>query len=122
LLDVIEPVLVCEWAFPSFIVPKKDGTACFVSDFHLLNPLLVHEQQNHSITCDLLTRRAGYTYVTTIDIASKFYHFELDPESRKYVTITTPFGKYHYKRLPMGIKIALVYAPQAVMTLPCSMT
>ena len=43
LLDIIEPVLVSEWAFPSFLVPKKDGTAHFVSDFCLLNQLLVDE-------------------------------------------------------------------------------
>jgi hypothetical protein len=36
LLDVVEPILVSEWAFPAFIAPKKDGTACFVSDFHQL--------------------------------------------------------------------------------------
>jgi Reverse transcriptase (RNA-dependent DNA polymerase). len=101
LLDVIEHVLVSKWAFPSFIVPKKDGTARFVSDFRLLNQLLADEQHHLPIIRYVLTRRSGYSYVTTIDITSQFYHFELDPVSRKYVTITTPFGKYRYsKRLP----------------------
>jgi hypothetical protein len=27
LLDVIEPILISEWAFPPFLVPKKHGTA-----------------------------------------------------------------------------------------------
>jgi hypothetical protein len=116
MLDVIEPILISEWAFPSFLVPKKDGTARFVSDFRKLNEiLLVDEKHDLPKIRDVLQRRAGFDYVTTIDITSQFYHFELDPESRKYVVITTPFGKYRYKRLPMGIKIAPAYA-QAIMT------
>jgi Reverse transcriptase (RNA-dependent DNA polymerase)./Integrase core domain. len=115
LLDVIEPILVSEWAFPSFIVPKKDGTARFVSDFRLLNQVLIDEQHHLPLIREVLTRRAGFDYVTTIDITSQFYHFEVHPDSRKYVVITTPFGKYRYKRLPMGIKIAPAYA-QAIMT------
>jgi Reverse transcriptase (RNA-dependent DNA polymerase)./Integrase core domain. len=115
LLDVVEPILISEWAFPSFLVPKKDGTARFVSDFRRLNEVLLDEKHDLPRIRDVLQRRSGFDFVTTIDITSQFYHFALDPESRKYVVITTPFGKYRYKRLPMGIKIAPAYA-QAVMT------
>jgi Reverse transcriptase (RNA-dependent DNA polymerase). len=115
LLDVIEPILISEWAFPSFLVPKKDGTARFVSDFRRLNEILPDEKHDLPKIRDVLQRRSGFDFVTTIDITSQFYHFSLDPESRRYVVITTPFGKYRYKRLPMGIKIAPSYA-QAVMT------
>ena len=34
----------------------------------------------------------------------QYFTFELNSESQKLCVISTPFGLYKYKRLPMGIK------------------
>ena len=113
-LGVLEPVNTSAWAFPSFLVPKKDQTARFVSDFRKLNKLIVEEMCPLPIIKEVLTRRKGFSWVTVIDLTSQFYHFKLTKEASLLCTITTPFGLYRYLRLPMGIKISPAFA-QAIM-------
>ena len=113
-LKVLYPVLTSAWAFPTFLISKKDGTARFVSDFRKLNELLVDENHPLPMIKDVLYRRKGFDWVTCLDCTSQFYHFVLTLLSQEYATITTPFGLYRYARLPMGIKVSPGFA-QAVM-------
>ena len=44
----------------------------------------------------------GFTYATTLDLNMGYYTIRLDPTAAKMCTIIFPWGKYSYKRLPMG--------------------
>ena len=50
-----------------------------------------------------MQKRAGFRFITKIDISMGFYTFALTPESQSLCVIVTPFGLYKYLRLPMGI-------------------
>lgn len=113
-LRVLSPVLSSAWAFPTFLIPKKDNTARLVSDFRKLNTVLEDSQFPLPMIKEVLTRRQGFNYVTCLDLTSQFYHFELTNKAKEYCTITTPFGLYRYNRLPMGVKNSPAFA-QSVM-------
>jgi hypothetical protein len=60
---------------------------------------------------DMIRSMEGFTFDSALDLNMGYYHIKLDHENtdgQKLCTIVFPWdmGKYKYKRLPMGIKIA----------------
>ena len=92
-----------EWAFPTFIIPIKDGRVRWVSDFRKLNKLLKRPRYFLPSISEIMQRRKGFKFITKIDIAMGFSTFEIDAPSQQLCIISTPYGLYKYKRLPMGI-------------------
>jgi hypothetical protein len=45
----------------------------------------------------------GFTFATALDLIMGYYTIRLDPDSSKICMIIFSWGKYSYKRLPMGI-------------------
>jgi hypothetical protein len=102
-LKVLERQPASEWALPSFIIPKKDKTVRFLNDFREVNKRIVRKPFPIPKISTVLQEIKGFSYATILDLNMGYYTIRLDPDASKIYTITFPWGKYSYKRLPMGI-------------------
>jgi hypothetical protein len=102
-LGVLKRQPASEWASPSFIIPQKDTTVCFLSDFWEVNKRLVRKPFPIPPKSTVLQEIKGFSYATALDLNMGYYTIRFNPDASKICTIIFPWGKYSYKRLPMGI-------------------
>ena len=102
-LGVLEECQESEWAAPTFIIPKKNNTVRFISDFRKLNAALKRKPYPIPKIQDMLQKLEGFKYATALDLNMGYYTIRLNPDAQNLCTIVLPWGKYKYKRLPMGV-------------------
>ncbi len=105
-IGVLEWQPSLEWGSPTFVVPKKDSTVRTISDFRELNKcIVVRKPYPIPKISATLQELEGFTYATALDPNMGYYTIRLDPAISKMCTIIIfPWGKYPYKRLPMGFR------------------
>ena len=102
-LGVLTKTNDSKWASLNFIIPKKYGTVRFVSDFRKLNSVLKQKPYLIPKTQDVLQKLGGFTYATSLDLNMRYYTICLRLGSSWLCTFITPWGKYQYNWLSMGI-------------------
>ena len=63
-----------EWAAPTFIIPKKDGSVRIISDFRELNKWIQRKPFPIPKIQDLLLQLEGFQYATSFDLNMGYYH------------------------------------------------
>jgi hypothetical protein len=86
-----------EWALPSLIIPKKDKTVCFLSDFWEVNKRLVRTPFPIPKISTVLQEIEEFCFATALDLNMGYYTIQLDPDASNICTIIFPWGKYSYK-------------------------
>jgi hypothetical protein len=84
-------------------IPKKDQTVRFSSDFWEVNKRLVRKSFPIPKISTVLQEIEGFSYATALDLNMGYYTIRLDSDASKICTVIFPWGKYSYKRLPIGI-------------------
>jgi hypothetical protein len=101
-IGVLEWQPSSRWVLLTFIIPQKDSTVHTISDFRELNKRIVRKPYPIPKISTILQELEGFTYATFLDLNMGYYTIRLDPTASKMCTIIFPWGKYSYKRLPMG--------------------
>lgn len=110
LKGIIEPVTEpTDWVSPMVPVVKS-GTGKrkvrICVDFRKLNIGLKREKYNIPTFDELSHRLANARVMSKLDAASGFFQIPLSESARNFTTFLTPFGRYRFKRLPMGVSVA----------------
>jgi hypothetical protein len=102
-LGVLEQQPASEWASPLFTIPKKNRIVHFLSNFWEVNTRLIRKPFPIPKISTVLQELEGFTFATALDLNMSYYTIRLDPNASRICTVIFPWGKYSYKRLPMGI-------------------
>ena len=58
-------------------------------------------------TNEILLKLEGFQYAMSLNLNMVYYHTQLSKNSINLCTVILPWGKYRYKRLPMGVANSL---------------
>ena len=94
------------WSAGMVVVLKKSGAVRICVDLKSLYENVLREPHPILQTDDTLAQLAGASYFSKLDANSGFWQIPLADESRPLTTFITPFGRYHFNKLPFGISCA----------------
>ena len=60
-----------------FIIPKKDQTVRFITDFRRLNKMIVRKPYPLPNIQETLTTIGNFTYATVVDLVMGYYHMKV---------------------------------------------
>ena len=91
-----------EWCSRMVVVSKKSGQPRRTVDYQRLNASCLRETHHTAAPFDMISGVPLHSFKTVADAYWGFHQVELDEESRKLTTFITPWGRFQYRRTPMG--------------------
>jgi Reverse transcriptase (RNA-dependent DNA polymerase). len=88
---------------PVFIIPKKDGTVRFITDYRKVNKLIKRKPYPLPHIANTLQEIEGFQFASALDLNMGYYMIWLMPGAKDLTTIITKLGKFRYNVLPMGM-------------------
>ena len=102
-VDISEPI---EWLNSFIYVRKMNGKIRLCLDPMHLNKWIIRPRHSSKLVDDIIHKLNGAKYFSVVDSTSSFFNHKLDNDSSKLTTFGTPFGRYHYLRMPMGVSLS----------------
>ena len=95
-----------DWCAGMVVVPKSNNRVRICVDLTILNESVRRERHPMPAVEQTLAQNAGARVFSKLDANSGFWQIPLSAESAALTTFVTPFGRYHFNRLPFGITSA----------------
>ena len=106
-MGVISPVTdPTDWCAPMVPVLKKNGSVLICVDLKRLNQSVKRSHFTLPTIKDTLGKLSGAKVSSSLDMASGIWQVPLADDSASLTTFMTPFGRFHFNRLPFGITSA----------------
>ena len=102
-IGFLTPVQQSQYHTPLFIIPKKEWTVSFITDYRRLNQKLVRKPYPLPRIGDNIQQLEGFQYPAALDLNMIYYNIRLSPASQDMTTIVTGFFKFRYNRLHVGM-------------------
>ena len=94
------------WSSPMVPVKKTDGTIRLCIDFRQLNKVTVPDPYHMPRVDDLLDELAEAKWMSKLDLNKGFYQVPLGIDVQAKTAFCSPWGKYHFTRMPFGLRNA----------------
>ena len=94
------------WDAPTFTQPRKTGDIRILTNFRKLNECIIRKTFPLPRIDKVIQKRENLKLAMALDLSQGFNSIPTDEKSQKLHTTVLIWGKYAYKRLPMGIACA----------------
>jgi hypothetical protein len=99
---VIEPSQ-SPWSFPLVAAPKKGGKIRWCVDYRRLNAVTIKDTFPLPHIEDNLARLSRSRVFSCLDGSGAFHVIGIKKEDKVKTAFSTPWGTYHYNRMPFGL-------------------
>ena len=106
ILKRLDPKTNSPWVAPSFFQPKKDMGIRFLTGLREINKWIERNPFLLPKIVEALKKIEKFVSATAIDLSQGYYHIPMSKEAQKILSTVVPWGRYSYKRLPMGLASA----------------
>lgn len=103
IFSVVEPTEYCAGIV---VRPKEDGTVRLCVDYTELNKNIKRSRLQLPSVDECLAQIGDAKYFSKLDANKGYFQLPLETKSQLLTTFITPFGRFAFKRMPMGIACA----------------
>eukprot|EP00253_Pinus_taeda_P025957 PITA_25957 len=103
---IIVPIIFSDWTSNLVPVRKKTGEICLCIDFRNLNKVSLKDNYPLPKMDHILQRVVGASRMSLLDGYSGYNQVSVHEGDRDKTTFTTPWGTFHYAKIPFSLKNA----------------